>query len=305
MAVFCVLVLVLAVYAVSPHNSEMHEKMESDAAAMNMSLGEHTQHLKQAQELARNPASVMPSVPKFNVSLSKPDMVMPDTPVKIDFTVYDATTGNQVTKFDIISEKLMHLIIVNDALTYFEHVHPIFDGKKFTISHTFPKNESYRLYTDFQPTGADETQVAFKIPVGTPDTAATKFNRNVFNTSLSKDFAEYNVTLNGSFKVADIVSGTAPFIFSIKNAQNDKPVTDLRPYLGSFGHMVMINVDTFSYIHVHPLAQDFSTGMTGPEVKFQPLALGSVSVTPGTYRIFAQFQPTTGLFTSDFIVDIK
>ncbi len=67
----------------------------------------------------------------------------------------------------------------------------------------------------------------------------------------------------------------------------------------------MINIDTKSYIHVHPLKSDFSTGVAGPEVGFQPLALGGVSIQPGTYRVFAQFQPTSGLFTSDFIVDIK
>jgi hypothetical protein len=269
------------------------------ASNMNMSLGEHVTHLKQAQENLKNPK---PVVKKFSVSINKPDKIVAGVPAKIDFTVYDSTSGDQVIAFDTISDKLIHLIVVNDALTSFEHVHPVFDGSKFSINYTFPKNDAYRLYIDFKPTGSDENQFAFKVPVGT---TATAFDQKVFDTALSKDFSGYNVAVSGSFKAIDIVSGTSPFVFTLKNAKTGEPVTDLRPYLGSFGHMVMINTQNYSYIHVHPINQDLGDDRGGPEVKFQPLALGTTSIVPGVYRVFAQFQPTSGLFTSDFIIEVK
>ncbi|MEN9622101.1 MAG: hypothetical protein RLZZ67_535 [Candidatus Parcubacteria bacterium] len=269
------------------------------ASDMDMSLGEHVTHLKQAQDNLKNPR---PLVRKFSVSINKPDKIIAGVPTQIDFTVYDSTSGDQVTAFDVISEKLLHLIVVNDSLTSFDHVHPTFDGSKFSISYTFPKNDAYRLYLDFKPEGSDENQFAFKVPVGTTVAA---FDQKVFDTSLSKDFSGYTVAVSGSFKALDIVSGTSPFVFTIKNIKTGEPVTDLRPYLGSFGHMVMINTKDYSYIHVHPIDQDLGDDRGGPEVKFQPMALGTSSLVPGVYRVFAQFQPTSGLFTSDFIVEVK
>ncbi|HEY0907987.1 MAG TPA: hypothetical protein VGE35_01420 [Candidatus Paceibacterota bacterium] len=291
LAAVLLLVLAFVVYSLA-----------SDASKMDMSMGEHMKHLKAAQDQLKKPTIVPP---KFNVSLGKPDMITPGASTTIDFTVYDAKTGDQVTKFDIISDKLMHLIVVNDALTYFDHIHPVFDGKKFSVTHKFPKADSYRLYTDFQPRGAEETQVGFKVIAGAPTASAKPFDRSPFDSSLSRKFGAYNVALSGSFKATDIVSGASPFVFTITDAKTGKPVTDLRTYLGAFGHMVMINTDTLSYIHVHPMTTDLSTGMAGPEVRFQPMGLGGTTVYPGTYRVFAQFQPTSGLFTSDFIIDIK
>jgi hypothetical protein len=42
-----------------------------------------------------------------------------------------------------------------------------------------------------------------------------------------------------------------------------RPVTDLQPYLGAYGHLVVIREDDLAYLHAHP-----EEGPAGPDVAF-------------------------------------
>jgi len=56
------------------------------------------------------------------------------------------------------------------------------------------------------------------------------------------------------------------------------PVTDLQPYLGARGHLVMLRAGDLAYEHVHPVA---GAGA---------LAFETGGAAPGTYRLFLQFR---------------
>ncbi len=74
-------------------------------------------------------------------------------------------------------------------------------------------------------------------------------------------------------------------------SRNGAPVTDLQPYLGARGHLVMLRVGDLAYEHVHPLAQDalaFDTGHAGP----------------GTYRLFLQFRHDDAVHTAAFTHEV-
>jgi hypothetical protein len=83
----------------------------------------------------------------YNVSL-KYNPTVPEAGKSSLITI--KITGNQterrVKKFDLLHEKLMHVIIVSDDLSYFSHIHPIFDYKegKFTVDHVFPETAKYK-----------------------------------------------------------------------------------------------------------------------------------------------------------------
>ena len=61
----------------------------------------------------------------------------------------------------------MHIIIVGEDLSYFDHIHPTYDtpNSDFTINHTFPESGKYKIWIDFKPKNGIQTIVAFKLDV--------------------------------------------------------------------------------------------------------------------------------------------
>ena len=76
------------------------------------------------------------------------------------------------------------------------------------------------------------------------------------------------------------------------------PVRDLTPYLGAWGHTLILSEDQADYVHSHPLELvPEASARGGPEVTFEALL-----PRPGLYRVWTQFvrgggEPITGSFT--------
>jgi hypothetical protein len=99
--------------------------------------------------------------------------------------------------------------------------------------------------------------------------------------------------------------GNQTISFTVKDATTHKPITTLKPYLASFGHLVMIDESTYTYLHVHPftLVAPPPNANGGPTVDFLPIGIYG-PIKPGIYRLFAQFNPDGNLFTADFTVKV-
>lgn len=240
--------------------------------------------------------------------ITDPINPLPNQNVTLHFKVFDATSGNQITYFKFIYAKKMHLIIVNSNLTYFTHIHPEQDDQGFSVTTQFPANDVYHLYIEYQPFGGIEQQTAFSIPVGngfkpfpdatiTPDSGIT-----------TKTFGNYEVTMNtnGPLSASDMTFGNQKISFTVKDAKTKKPITTLKPYLATFGHLTMINEQTYDFIHVHPysLVIPPPNANGGPNVDFLPIGIYG-PFKEGVYRVFAEFNPDNNLFTADFTVTIN
>ena len=244
---------------------------------------------------------------RYTVSWNNPQDVQSGQAVDLTFTVYDAQNGEPVSYFKTPYAKVMHLIIVNNDLTYFTHIHPTQDGYNFTITTTFPTDGMYHLYLDFQPWNAIEQQVAFTLPVGIPtnQNATQKPDKD----KTTKTFGNYEVTLNthGILSASEMTFGNQTLSFTIKDAQTHKPITTLKPYLATFGHLVMIDEATYTYLHVHPYVLSpapLPPNANGvPTVDFLPIGIYG-PIKPGVYRLFAEFNPDNNLFTADFTVKV-
>jgi hypothetical protein len=82
-------------------------------------------------------------------------------------------------------------------------------------------------------------------------------------------------------------------------SKGGKPVADLQPYLGAFGHLVSLRGGDLAYLHTHP-AQEASAGMKGgPEIKFM-----TTFPTAGTYSLFLDFQHAGAVHTAEFTVRV-
>ena len=65
-------------------------------------------------------------------------------------------------------------------------------------------------------------------------------------------------------------------------------MTDLQPYLGAFGHALILSEDMRDYVHSHPFEgpdSDISKGFGGPTVTFE-----GYMPKAGRYRAWCQFQ---------------
>ncbi len=252
-----------------------------------------------------NPALQGDRTRRFTVSFTPPaTAVQPNQDTQLSFKVYDASSGNPVSIFSRVYEKVMHLIVVDNELQNFSHIHPEQTIDGFTITTKFPHPGRYHLYLDFQPTGAIEQQFGFTVNVGTVDQPAVASQNP--DTNLTKTFGAYQVTLETpQLKASEMSLGNQPLKFTIKDAQG-QPVTTLKPYLASFGHLVMIDTSTYDYLHVHPsnLVAPQPDANGGPTVEFLPIGIYG-PFKPGVYKIFAQFNPNGQLFTSDFTVKVE
>jgi hypothetical protein len=196
-----------------------------------------------------------------------------------------------VTQYTKTHEKDLHLIVVRRDLSGFHHVHPTrqADGT-WTIPFTFTAGGTWRLYADFQPAGLDRT-----LTLGT--------DVNVSGLYVPVPLAEpasinsldgYDVTLQGN----PVAGKESELTFRINRA--GKPVTDLQPYLGAFGHLVSLRGGDLAYLHNHP-AEHAEPGMKGgPSIKFM-----TTFPTAGTYSLFLDFQHAGKVHTAEFTVKVS
>lgn len=196
-----------------------------------------------------------------------------------------------VQDFQINHEKLLHLIIVSEDLSSFNHIHPEYKGNgQFTIHTSFPSGGDYKLFLDFTPKGGVSTTLSERVTVeGKPSTPAAI----VADFTLVKevDGKEIELSLSSTKSSQEVM-----LTFNIIDAQTRKGISNLEPYLGAVGHVVILSAHMEQYIHVHPLEEK----TTGPKAEF-------VTTFPksGTYKIWGQFQHQGKVFIVPFVVDIQ
>jgi hypothetical protein len=193
--------------------------------------------------------------------------------------------GKPVTRFDVEHEKRLHLIVVRRDTAGFQHVHPEMsaDGT-WTVPLTLPQAGSYRAFADFAPTGGEATTLGVDLSV------AGDYQPTDYQPSRVATVDGYEVTLDG-----DLVPGTTSEL-NLTVSKDGKPVTDLQPYLGAYGHLVALRGGDLAYLHVHPDGEP-GDGKTkpGPTVTFFAEVPSA-----GVYRLFLDFQHDGTVRTAEF-----
>jgi hypothetical protein len=222
----------------------------------------------------------------FMLSNEKPQ---PNQDTSITIHIQDKN-GQPIDKFDIVHEKQLHLIVVSKDLSFFNHIHPDYKGKgEFTITTQFPASGQYEVIADFTPNGMGAMNKSQWITV-TGDAPAAKPVEP--DASLTKVVDGKEVTLSIDHLMANMEANVN---FNIIDAQSKKPISDLQPYLGAVGHVVILNQDGSNYLHVHPTDEKSK----GPNAKF-------ITTFPhsGVFKIWGQFQENGKVFTVPFVVKV-
>ena len=105
----------------------------------------------------------------------------------------------------------------------------------------------------------------------------------------------YQVRLDG-----DLVPGRPSQVFATVS-RDGRAVTDLEPYLGTFGQLVALHTSDLGYLHVHPDAPTPApTDRAGPAIAFT----AEVPST-GTYRLVLEFHRGGAVHTAEFTVETR
>jgi hypothetical protein len=220
----------------------------------------------------------------LDLSLS-PRTPRPGERVDLLFTIKDPKNGAPINRFEVVHEKLFHMFIVSQDLSFFLHDHPVTsaDGA-FRYQGSLPKPGMYRLLTDYYPTG------------GTPQlTAKTIFVAGGHlvtahpEPDLSGKHAEnldVELTMEPQFPLA----GLKTMLFF-----HLKPAEGLEQYLGAWAHMLAASDDLIDLMHTHPFLAD-----GGPQVQFN-----MIFPRARTYRLWVQFQRKGIVNTAVFTVPVS
>jgi hypothetical protein len=215
--------------------------------------------------------------------------------------VTDQKLGDPIKEFELVHDKLMHVIIVAEDLSYFAHIHPTMiagtNDPTFTISHTFPESGKYKLWVDFKPEGGNQTLAAFKFNVaGQPVHSPEELVHDGKYTKRSLD-GQYQISLKIPHKI--VAQNDVDIAFSISDISG-MPITDLEPLMAAGGHSVIISSDLREFLHVHPTEEVDANWRGGPDISFK-----TNFPKPGLYKAWAQFQHQGTVITaSGFILKV-
>lgn len=195
--------------------------------------------------------------------------------------------GEAVRAYEESHERDLHVIVVDRGLATFSHLHPTRapDGT-WSVELGERAPGTYRAYADFVPAGGPDLTLGVDLTVG------GEFRPVPLPPVAATDTVDgYEVTLVGAPRAGSDAEVT------LSLSRDGRPVTDLDPYLGSFGHLVAIRAGDLAYLHVHPIEEPDDKG--GPDVRF------AVAVpTSGDYRLFFDFAHAGAVHTADFTVDV-
>ncbi|MGY3062220.1 hypothetical protein ACVWZD_006518 [Streptomyces sp. TE3672] len=204
---------------------------------------------------------------------------------EIRFVVKD-DSGRKVTAYQREHGKELHFILASTDLTQYRHLHPVraADGT-WSTPVDLPEAGGYRVFADFTPAAAG----AGNLTLGADLAVSGAYRPAALPApGTTAEVDGYRVVLGGELRAGR--SGE----LKLSVSRNGRPVTDLQPYLGAYGHLVALRSGDLAYLHVHP-----NEGGPGPEVSFTATAPSA-----GTYRLFLDFKHEGKVRTAAFTVRV-
>jgi hypothetical protein len=207
-----------------------------------------------------------------------------------DSTVLDfhlEREGKTIRSFDLLHERLMHLIVVRDALDEFQHLHPqVSDSGLASVDIRFPTAGNYWIYLDCQPQREAQQTIRHKIQIEGDAPLAPQLVVDVPGKIAAAE-SEVEVSLTESDK---------EWLVTFSHTDlGGEPLTDLEPYLGAMGHLVVIGAETGEYVHAHAETQSAPDGIVRFAAHFSR---------PGLYKMWGQFQRQGTVFTIPAVLEI-
>ncbi|MFC0506597.1 copper resistance CopC family protein [Micromonospora costi] len=193
------------------------------------------------------------------------------------------------TRFAVVHDKPLHLIVVGRDLAGYQHLHPTMapDGT-WSVPLRLARAGGYRVYADFSVTGAAGTPLPLVLgvdhlvpgahtpaPLPPPQPQATA--------------GPFTVSMEGT----PTVGVTTPMVFRVSGGGGPGPAA-LERYLGAYGHLVVVREGDLGYVHVHP----------EPELVDGAVTFWLTAPSPGRYRAFFDFQVGGTVRTAEYTITV-
>ncbi len=218
-----------------------------------------------------------------------PSTIQPNQQVKLSLTPKKKGLENEQVALETEHEKKIHLILVSDDLSWFDHIHPEYtaDGS-YQTSAQFPAPGTYKAFADYKPSGGNHVVDKNDIQVaGTAPKAKTYSEEK-----LSGNSASYSFELKPTG--GKLLTGALMHISGIiKKDGKEIDANTLDNYLGAKAHFVMISLNEKEYLHVHP---SVDKGQFDLHTNFEKA---------GTYRAWVQFNADGKIHTIDFTLNVS
>ena len=180
-----------------------------------------------------------------------------------------------VTDFALLHARLMHLIVTSNDLSWYTHIHPVYQGHgRFTITTRLPHAGAYRFYSDYLPQGQAEHEVVlhqFHVagPAALPPTPRlvldTPHGMWLTRQVVAAPEGRPDEVGGATYEVALMPMPARPRVgqpvmlhYEIRDAAGH-PLHDLQPYMGALGHSVILAADPNTYLHVHPMMDSMAS----------------------------------------------
>ena len=204
--------------------------------------------------------------------------------------IRDPDTGRDVAMFAEAHERLLHLFIIGRDLQFFAHEHPERTARGFEVMTPLPPG-AYMVIADFIP-GGGYPQMVHRAIV-TPGSRVSPF---ASAAPLEPDLAD-KVREGMRIRLRVEAAGNRPeavlrFHFSVSDT--GAPVTDLQPYLGAAGHVLIVSPDLTNSVHAHP-----DVSGSGPDLDVHALFPHA-----GTFKLWVQVQRGGKVVSAPFTVQI-
>jgi len=235
----------------------------------------------------------VPDILEYPVDLSlAPAVPHPNELTRLTFGLIDPRTERPVRKLEIVHEKLYHVFVVSQDLSFFLHTHPERQGDgDFHLDVRLPKPGVYRVLSDFYPSGATPQLITNTLIVPGAETAMDGAHIQADLSPKTTENARVDLTLSPSHVVA---RQDVSMVFRVR------PEQGVEPYLGAWGHMLAASADLVDMTHNHPIAAADSSGGAGKDIQFN-MAFPRA----GVYRVWVQFQRLGVVNTVAFDVPVE
>ncbi|MDZ4720803.1 MAG: hypothetical protein SH847_20290 [Roseiflexaceae bacterium] len=246
------------------------------------------------------PASGRPHV---NAVLStNPTQPVAQKPLILTIDLSDGSTGLPVDDIIPHHDALLHLVLIDDTGAAFLHIHPgsIVPGR-FRIPVTIERPGSYTAYIEIerQDSGTQIIERRFTVTGSQPAPAIDPPGLG------TRTIGDLDIQVTSSLQSIQAGRQTT-LTFSVSQA--GKPVTDIEPWLGMAGHLIVRSDGGNVYGHVHAVGAMFSPTSSvavitppsyGPDIQFV-----YTFAQPGSYRLWAQFQHNSQIITVPVMLNV-
>lgn len=224
--------------------------------------------------------------------LTVPKKITPNkpVPVKVQIPALVAKANNNDAK-----PHQMHMVVVSNDLRFFDLVQASYkNSQNIEVKPKFPAPGNYTVFSDYNPSGKKDQVSVEKVSVP----GEVPFPTELESFSKTKTFSDTKINLNLS--QPNIKAGKKVTLkFDLKQASNNKPIKDLKSYLGQKANLVVIKSSTSleenDYI-------DTETIKKSPE---NQIHFTTKFPQPGTYKLWLQFNRNGKVKTADFWVTVN